>query len=184
MNYNKIYINMNNTQSFLCPNIKTFSTFLNESGGCFTGDSLIKVVNEYDITNYIKVSEVTRGTRVMTHDEIAMVKCVVRFKFTGNICQYGTLGITDYHPVFFEYMDWKFPVENEKFKKRFIENEYLYNFILDKYNTVELNGVFAVTLNHGFTGKVVGHEYFGTNCIQDDLMKHHEWNKGYITLDS
>jgi Mg-chelatase subunit ChlD len=169
-------------------------TFYNQSGGCFVGDSLIKVIitNDHgnDIDDYIKVNEVTPGTRVVTHNGTAMVKCVVRFKFTGNICQYGTLGITEYHPVFFENiqniqnMNWQFPVDSEKFLKSYVQDEYVYDFILDKDNTVELNGVFAVTLNHEFTGDVVGHDYFGTNSVQDDLMKHHEWNKGYITLDT
>jgi Mg-chelatase subunit ChlD len=157
-------------------------TFYNQSGGCFTHDSLIKIIDIDNITKYVRVDTISKGTRVVTYNGTANVKCVIRFKFTGNICKYGTLGITPYHPVFFTNMNWKFPQDDESFQKSYIDDEYVYDFILDKDHTVELNGIFAVTLNHGFEGDIIGHEYFGTNRIQDDLMKHSDWDTGLITM--
>lgn len=109
----------------------------------------------------------------------------MRFKFTGEIRQYESTGITSYHPVFFANQNWSFPINLDCFHISYIEDEYVYDFILDKHHTVELNGLYAVTLNHGiFDTQVVSHEYFGTNRVENDLMKHPDYQTGYISLDS
>lgn len=159
-------------------------SFYNQSGGCFTGDSKI-LISKDGMQKYVRVDEVVPGTVVQSHLGEACVKLVVRFKFTGEIRQYESTGITSYHPVFFDDNQWKFPINLDCFHSSYIEDEYVYDFILDKHHTVELNGLYAVTLNHGiFDTRVVSHEYFGTNRVENDLMKHPDYQTGYITLDS
>jgi hypothetical protein len=158
-------------------------SFYNQNGGCFTGDSLIKVVENKE-EKYIRVDKIVPGSKVVAHCGEATVKLVVRFKFTGHIRQYGTTGITPYHPVKFENNDWKFPIDLESFSDSYITDEYVYDFILDKNHTVELNGFYAVTLNHGiFDTDIVSHDYFGTNRVENDFMKHPSYQSGYITLE-
>ena len=97
--------------------------------------------------------------------------------------------VTQYHPVFFDNKtddyEWVFPLDSDKFCEKIIQEEtYVYDFILDTHHIVELGGnVFATTLNHGRTGDVIGHDYFGTHKIIDDLMKHSGWDDGFIQLD-
>ena len=159
-------------------------SFYNQSGGCFTGDTQILILQD-GIQKYVRVDEVVPGTVVQSHLGEAVVKLVVRFKFTGDIRQYESTGITSYHPVFFENQNWSFPIDLDCFHSSYIQDEYVYDFILDKHHTVELNGLYAVTLNHGiFDTEVVSHEYFGTNRVENDLMKHPAYQTGYITLDS
>lgn len=158
-------------------------SFYNQSGGCFTGDTKILIVDN-GIQKYIRVNEIMPGTIVQSHLGEALVKLVVRFKFTGFIRQFESTGITSYHPVFFSNENWKFPINLSCFHDLYIENEYVYDFILDKHHTVDLNGLYAVTLNHGMSNtEVVSHEYFGTNRVENDLMKHSNYQTGYITLD-
>jgi hypothetical protein len=34
------------------------------------------------------------------------------------------------------------------------------------------------------TGPVIGHNYFGTNHVENDFQKHPEWENGYIQIES
>lgn len=49
--------------------------------------------------------------------------------------------------------------------------ECVYNFVLEKGHTMEINGVYCVTFGHGFKGEKVAHPYFGTERIVDDLKE-------------
>ncbi len=164
-------------------------TFYNSNGVCFTGDTLIKIEGG----KFIKVQDITKGMRIESLGKVATVICVLKTKFIpGTIRQninFPSTCVTQYHPVFFDNKtddyDWVFPLDSDKFCEKIIQEEtYVYDFILDTHHIVELGGdVFATTLNHGRTGEIIGHDYFGTHKIVDDLMKHSGWNEGYIQLD-
>lgn len=38
----------------------------------------------------------------------------------------------------------------------------VYNFLLDKCHTLDINGVICSTLAHGFSGENIYHPYFGS----------------------
>jgi hypothetical protein len=164
-------------------------TFYNSNGVCFTGDTLIKIEGG----EFIKVQDITKGTRIESLGKVATVICVLKTKFLpGTIRQnikFPSTCVTQYHPVFFDNKtddyEWVFPLDSDKFCEKIIQEEmYVYDFILDTHHIVELGGnVFATTLNHGRTGDVIGHDYFGTHKIIDDLMKHSGWDDGFIQLD-
>ena len=160
-------------------------TFYNSNGVCFTGDTLIRNVNG----EFIKVEDVKKGTQLSSLGKVMNVICVLKTKYNpGTIRQYinfPSTCITQYHPVFFDNFNWVFPIDSDKFcEKNIQEHTYVYDFILDVNHVVELGGgVFATTLNHGQTGDIIGHDYFGTDKIQNDLMKHSGWDNGYIQLD-
>lgn len=157
-------------------------TFYNSSGGCFLGGTLIKALGEDEVC-YMDVASVTPGTMVVTHDGMATVKCVLKLKYSGPICRIGSTAVTEFHPVFFNDEQWVYPGECDKFRKEHVNDVYVYDFVLDQYHTVKLFNLYAVTLNHGFTEPVVQHDYFGTERVVNDLMKHPGWAKGYIQLD-
>jgi hypothetical protein len=157
-------------------------TFYNSSGGCFLEGTLVKALGEDEVC-YMDVASVVPGTTVVTHKGLAVVKCVLKLKYSGPICRIGSTAVTEFHPVFFNDEQWVYPGESDKFRKEHVENVYVYDFVLDKYHTVKLFNLYAVTLNHGFTEPVVQHDYFGTERVVNDLMKHPGWNNGYIQLD-
>jgi hypothetical protein len=157
-------------------------TFYNSSGGCFLQGTPIKVLGTEEVC-YIDVASVVPGTTVITHKGLASVKCVVKIKYNGPICRIGSTAVTEYHPVFFTDEQWIYPGESDKFCKEDVKDVYVYDFILDKYHTVKLFDLYAVTLNHSFTKPVVQHDYFGSERVVEDLKKHPDWIKGYIQLD-
>ena len=161
------------------------STFYNSSGVCFATDTLIKIQGG----NFIPVQELKKDMQIESMGEIATVICVLKTKINGPIMRMMNnpfTGITPYHPVFMKkYNDqWMFPQDMTDFYEDYVKDEYVYDYILDKHHIVELEGgVYATTLNHGCTGDVIGHDYFGTEKILMELKQHQGWNEGFIQLD-
>jgi len=52
----------------------------------------------------------------------------------------------------------------------------MYDFILDNGHVMIINGVECISLGHGFKGKIVEHEYFGTEKVINDLKKIKGWD--------
>merc|ERR1711939_656109 len=60
--------------------------------------------------------------------------------------------------------------------------EAIYSFVLQGGHTMVIGGVECVTLGHNFTGDVVGHEYFGSRAILEDLAQTKGWETGLVEL--
>ena len=45
-----------------------------------------------------------------------------------------------------------------------------------------INSVECVTLAHHIEGEIVGHSYYGTNKIIEDLKRIKGWDKGLVVL--
>ncbi len=162
------------------------ATFYNSSGVCFTTDSFIKLKGGI----FTMVQDVKKGMEIESMGETATVLCVLKTRINGSIRRLmnnPTTGITNYHPIFMEKYNnqWNFPSELMEFFEDYVYDEYVYDYILDRHHIVELDGgVYATTLNHGRKGDVIGHDYFGTEKIVNDLQKHPGWNDGFIQLDN
>lgn len=91
------------------------------------------------------------------------------------------LSITPWHPV---KMDgsWKFPYDIHNIEE--VPCEAVYNFVLDKGHVILVNGIECITLGHNFKGDVIGHEYFGSNSVVNDLRSLDPTNSGYVCLES
>ncbi len=160
--------------------------FYNGNGGCFVQGSKISIPNPGIIikTNMIKVENVKKGMFVQTLQGFAKVVCVIKMKFSGRISTYkDSTQLTEYHPVFIKDQ-WVFPKMHPDFISEYIEDTYVYDYILESDHTVKFSNFYAPTFNHGITGDIIEHEYFGTNKIQNDLMKHPGWSTGFIELEN
>ena len=161
------------------------ATFYNSSGVCFTTDTFIKLKGG----TFTFVQDVKKGMEIESMGETATVMCVLKTKINGPIRRLmnnPTTGITNYHPIFMTKYNnqWMFPLDMKEFYEDYAYHEYVYDYILDKHHIVELDGgVYATTLNHGRSGDVIGHDYFGTEKIIIDLQKHPGWENGFIQLD-
>jgi hypothetical protein len=59
----------------------------------------------------------------------------------------------------------------------------VFNFVLvGQTHAMVVNGVECVTLGHGLEGTVVGHPYFGTQLIVEDLKAMRGFEKGLVEL--
>jgi hypothetical protein len=159
------------------------TTFYNRQGGCFLEDTMVKTVTNRGGFLFIPVGEVKPGVQLVTPSGIAIVKCVLKLKYSGTVSRLNKTALTSYHPVYFKDEKWFFPANSDRFTEEYVENVYVYDYILDKHHVVELGDIFATTLIHGRSGDVIGHSYFGTNKFQNDLMHHPGWATGYIQLD-
>lgn len=170
------------TQTYSAPvSSQQFSQRFNNPNddGCFVQGSSIFVQD-----SMVKVENIKKDMFVCTPNGFAKVVCVVKMKFSGMVSTYkdGTQ-LTPYHPVFLNNQ-WSFPSEHPDFTQTYISDTYVYNYILENGHIVKFPNFNAATFNHGITGNVIGHEYFGTNLVQNDLMKHSGWLEGFIQLES
>jgi uncharacterized protein YegL len=177
------------TQTYSAPvSSQQFSQRFNNANdnGCFVEGSKIYIPDSYLLKDMelMNVEDVKKGMYVHTMNGIAKVLCTIKMKFRGTVSMHkdGTQ-LTSYHPVFLNGR-WSFPKENIYFTQKDISDTYVYNFILENDHTIRFPNFYAATFNHGITGDVIGHEYFGTNLVQDDLMKHPGWSDGFIQLEN
>ena len=170
-------------------------TYYNASSTvCILEGTLVKVF-ENDCIQYIPVEQIRKGVCVIVGNKSAFVKCIIKTKHNGPICMkqihdnnnMSSIGITPYHPIRIND-NWEFPVETNLFQQQEINNVYVYNFFLEGFedlHEIELfGGIIASTLNHNKVGPVIGHEYFGTNRVEEDFKKHNGWKDGYIEIET
>jgi Mg-chelatase subunit ChlD len=161
------------------------SRYNNRSAGCFGGDCVVEMADG----RKQRVRDARRGDKVMTTGPdggttAATVLCVVE-----TICPLGVnevvelptgLKITPYHPVRTAAGEWRFPGDLESVQVIAISS--VFTFVLDKGHIAIINGVECVTLGHGFDGPIVGHPFFGSPQVVDDLRKQPGWNVGLVVL--
>jgi len=155
------------------------SNFVNNSGGCFTGDCLVKMDDGLDKP----VSELKKGDVVQGgHKVRALIVTPVNNEVEMVVFTRG-LKITPWHPIIIKDDDqWSFPVELRKSCKIYVDK--YYNLVLETGHIVELNTHQVITLGHGFnTNKVIAHPYFGTQVVIDDLKTHSEWDSGILNMN-
>lgn len=160
----------------------TYSSY-NSSGPCFTGDCIIKLVNNE--TKLIK--NIIKDDLVLVPNEfgtmIGKVLCLIKTKITNgitNIIKFPEgLKITENHPVLFNNK-WVHP--QKLYKPHLIECKYVYNLVLDSGHVVFINNIKCCTLGHNIQGNIIEHNYYGSNAIINDLKKCPGWNNGLINL--
>jgi len=61
--------------------------------------------------------------------------------------------------------------------------DYTYSFLLqERSSTILVNNWICGTLAHGINEPVIGHEYFGTEKVVDDLKRLNGWDQGLVTI--
>lgn len=131
-----------------------------------------------------EVQDVRSGDVVLGVNGASKVVCVVKTVCVGGKTQLvqlpGGLRVTPWHPVRING-EWHFPgdVGDILFGE---PCPAVFSFVLDGGHIMVINGTECVTLGHGFVGKVVGHAYFGTRAVIDDLVQMAGWQQGIIVL--
>ena len=151
------------------------SQYSNAGGGCFTGDTLIYT----DLNNMKPISDIVKDNYILTSNEqITRVKCVVKFDTDSDIILINNLGITPWHPFRkLNQCHWKFPITLSNLVKN--RNNSVYNLVLENGHMIVSNGYECVTFGHGLDDKIVKHNFFGKDIIEE-LKKTKGWDNGYI----
>jgi hypothetical protein len=128
-----------------------------------------------------RVDEIQKGDRVKGGYQVL---CVVKKSVGVKKMVKFPLGLvlTPWHPVREDsHMDWKYPcLWLNKVDK--VYTKHLYDFVLDKGYILTVNYLQVVTLGHGFEGNIVGHNYYGTEKVIEELKKDAGWERGIIYL--
>jgi Mg-chelatase subunit ChlD len=158
--------------------------FNNANGGCWTGDCEVRMGDD----SYFYANEVKAGHYMWGGHRVI---CVVRTEYEEPIrlCKIGDLTITPWHPVQNKNdkeRRWYFPAD--LVAKGVVGGSvqemvhYTYNYVLESGHTVEISGYKACTLGHYMEGDVIGHEYFGTRRVIEDLKYQPGWTDGLVTI--
>jgi Mg-chelatase subunit ChlD len=171
------------------PNLRSINinmgSYVSNSGPCFTGDCMIKMedgsekrVDELKKGDMVYGGDIVKGS----HKVVAVLVTPVNKEVDMVVFTKG-LKITPWHPMILKDDDeWVFPADVRVPTKMYVNN--YYNLVLETGHTVELNTHQVVTLGHGFTSnEVIKHEYFGSQMVIRDLMKHPEWDSGILHMD-
>ena len=155
----------------------TMSSYNYSGGGCFDGEGLVKMADG----SIRSIKELFKGDIVCSLNSTAKVVCLIQtyYHYQIEVCTINGIKITPWHPVFID--KWIFPANVAAIKHESID--YVYNVVLDKGHTLDINGLTCITLGHGMKGDVVEHAFFGTDAVINDLKKFDGYYEGFVQLN-
>jgi hypothetical protein len=157
------------------------TAFYNQSGGCFDGNSDIKMYNN----TYKKVKNLTKGDEVLSINNLkAKIECIIITKINKEhiqMCNINEMLITPYHPVIYNNK-WVYPINVVKPKN--IKIELVYNLVLSNGHIVYLNNTPVVTLGENNVIDInIRHSYLNSNNVINDLSNKVDYNNGVVVLE-
>lgn len=160
------YVNSQNTTSYTARPV-SIQAYQN-CGGCLHGSCLIETPE-----GFIQYDVIKKGDKVKNTDGgISIVECVIKYKCSSNkiqLCLFDNeLMITPYHPILY-FNRWTFP--HQLSTPIEYNCDYVYNIVLNDRKSIYVNGTKCCTLGHGIDGDVIGHPFFGTEVVIDNLKE-------------
>ena len=148
-------------------------------GACCAEGSLIKMAD----STYKKVEDIKKGDNVFTKlsDDTSEIECVVKTKCKDDefLVKINDLTITPYHPIIVDD-SWTFPIKHGRNVLQ--KCPYLYSFVIKNRKPVVINDYIFATFGHNLKGDVIGHDYFGTDGVIDDLKEYESYKDGVVCL--
>jgi hypothetical protein len=90
------------------------------------------------------------------------------------------LELTEWHPTLDASGRWRFPI---MLGQRVVRQcDAVYNFVLEREHVLSVSGVPCATLAHGISGAVIGHPYWGTEAVVEELQRNPGWEAGLVVL--
>jgi len=148
-----------------------------QSGGCFQGDMLVRLADgKY---NYLKC--LRPGDSVWTTTGPAEVIALVKIGHSKAkslvMSKVQNCVLTPYHPYLNEQSQWVTGMDTVGSEP--VDITTVYNLVLTNGHIIDVGGIKACTLGHGFKGPVIEHPFFGTEAVINDLKKCDGWASGY-----
>ena len=93
-----------------------------------------------------------------------------------------SLTLTPYHPVINTITDqWTFPKDISSPQIRKCKG--VYTLVVRNRFPIIVQGFTYATLGHNITGDVIGHPFFGSERVINDLKKINTYDDGYVVLE-
>jgi len=171
-----IVISKNNAAPIAVP--QNMASYYVASGGCFDGNGIVNLSSGISKT----VSQLKKGDQLENSGKIvAVVKTKINDPKKYKVVCLNGVFLTPYHPVRTNEGEWKFPIDLAKVE--YLNQNFVYNLILDSVHSISINGVECITLGHGFEDSVAKHDYFGTQKVINDLKKLDGWKEGLLEIN-
>ena len=173
------------------------------SGPCFLGASRVKMADGTEKRcDEIKAGDVVAAGYVIGCVVKTLVTSANIVRLEGHLRPEGHAplaesgGFTAWHPVFdYGSNSWKHPATLGQAET--VVTDAIYNFVLksdenegevitetmEKPGVLIINGLMTCTLGHEYQGPVIGHPYFGTEAVINDLEKMPGFADGLVVLD-
>ena len=181
------------------------SQYVDASGGCFTGASLVYASGPFDGTVApTPVEQLVAGTQVLSHMGLTEVECVVKLRYVGPIYALNCLGLTAYHPVLLPgQKEGMFPSQcPDAHLVTDAFDGYVFDVVLRNRAIIAAPSgcscidavvvcdalltdccMYAATFGHTVTLPKFKHDYFGSERVVADLQKHASYGSGLIVLE-
>jgi len=154
-------------------------------GGCFAPEATVICVDEEGRETVVPMSALRAGAQIRTASGgTATVRCVVQ-----SACEDGHavltqmpngLQLTEWHPLLDAHNQWRFP---NMIGRRIVRAcAAVFNLVLDCEHIALVSDVPCCTLGHGIRGPVVGHPFWGTGAILEQLATYDGWASGHVAL--
>ena len=178
---NALFADLPPPRSSITPHVRVTGQYMsqtsnNASGGCFGGDCMVEMADGGGkLVSLIQKGDVLAGG--------AVVRTVVKTLLdspTPMVVFPDGLVITPWHPVHNGSNMWFFPTN--RIEPKLVELDAYYNFVLDSTHIAIIDSMRVCTLGHGFEGEVIGHPFFGTQAVIENLKEHDGWDAGLVIL--
>jgi len=166
----------------------SMQSYNSQVGPCCASGSLVWVKDKMDDVLKKPVEELVKGDQVYTvstdGDHLySEIECIVRTECPdkkASLVQVRDLRVTPYHPIMKGSSEWVFPCTLGETVVQ--ECEALYSFIVRNRKPMIVDGQVFATWGHGLQGPVIGHEYFGTDRIIEDMKRFTTYGLGIVNL--
>ena len=173
--------------------LKSMSVYNNAGGGCCIGTNCV-LMGDLTIK---EIQHLKKGDQITTHDPnntnetvISEVECIVFTESYGgeellSTINYNmiplSLTVTPYHPVMDKNGNkWVFPIDISPPQLRKCKG--VYTLVVRNRFPAIIQGFTYATLGHGITGDVIGHPFFGSDRVINDLKKFNTYEEGFVSL--
>jgi hypothetical protein len=109
-----------------------------------------------------------------------IVRCVLKTVVDAEFVRlHNGLVISKWHPVW-QY-GWRFPC---RLPHELVQVSEMYNLVMEEFGCKFplVNGQVVATLGHNLSGPIIGHAFYGTQRVIDNLKTHPDWENGYIMI--
>ena len=178
---NALFADLPPPRSSITPHVAVTGYYMsqtsnNASGGCFSGDCMVEMADGGGkLVSLIEKGDVLAGGGV--------VRTVVKTLLDGltpMVVFPDGLVITPWHPVHNGSNMWFFPAN--RIEPKLVALDAYYNFVLESTHTAIIDSMRVCTLGHGFEGDVIGHPFFGTQAVIENLKGYDGWDAGLVVL--
>lgn len=150
-------------------NIPRSLRLYDDQGGCFTGDSIVTIIDENHNIKKIKVCEIQDNMSVLTDMGFSKIILKTRIFYSGKVykLQNENFYLTPYHPIMISDQS-SFPIDSLNEVIEF--SGYVYDLAVENRGLLDISGKYVASLNHNCDNGTFKHDYYSTDKVQEDVF--------------